>query len=69
VIQELKEKKLVEEERLNKIKFETKQYKNKVKPLIAKNMFQIAEAKRAERREKRVNLGYFTEGMRSFVEG
>lgn len=32
-------------------------------------MLQIAEAKRNERREKRINLGYFTEGMRSFVEG
>lgn len=66
LISDLKNKKLAEEDRANRILFEAREYKKKAKHIIAKSVLEVAQLKRSERYKMDEKLGAFSDNMRLF---
>lgn len=54
---------------MNYIAFQTRQYKHKTAPIVAKTMLAVAEAKRQERNARNPKMGLYSSDFRIFTEG
>lgn len=69
IIDDMKKNRDVEQNKLNKLMLEDKEFKKKSKNIIAEKLFEIAQLKRIERARVNERLGYFTDNYRNFIEG
>ena len=69
LIGDLKNKKLAEEERANRILFEAREYRKKARQIIAKSVLEVAQMKRSERYKMDEKLGSFSDNLRHFTDG